>query len=260
MENLAIALRGKEDELANILAVSCRMDKAEALPLVINELDNLEAIALTQPEILNCHPVSIVQSVKAVLRMNLTLDPNAGLVYLAARNVQSGNQWIKVLTVQRTARGEISFARQAGRILDIKSPKVIYDENGAVDKVIVEYLVPTYEGARWEERVFDKDFFHRLRIFSHKQNSKGKDDSIKKDYSNKLYSSNKGGIDPEFAKAKAIRHALKNLGANINEVVLKYDKVAQNVEPEVITTEEAYKEAEDYFTNENENLENLNLI
>ena len=36
-------------------------------------------------------------------------------------------------------------------------------------------------------------------------------------YANPNYTSWKGGIDPEFARAKAVRHGLKKLGTNQNE-------------------------------------------
>jgi len=66
----------------------------------------------------------------------------------------------------------------------------------------------------------------RWRIASHRQNSRGwkpesgrpQPDSKTLNYANPLYISFKGGIDPEFARAKAVKHGLNKLGTNPNAV------------------------------------------
>jgi len=70
---------------------------------------------------------------------------------------------------------------------------------------------------RWETVKFTEYDFERWGNASHKERSRGKQDANTKDYRNSLYSSWRGGIDPEMAKAKAIRHGLKKLGTNPNE-------------------------------------------
>ena len=47
-------------------------------------------------------------------------------------------------------------------------------------------------------------------------------------YANALYSSYKGGIDPEFCKAKCIRHAFKKTGTNPNERKNEYQTVVSS--------------------------------
>ena len=228
------------------------------MPLVLNELDNIQAAALTTPQILECEPISIVQAVKSAIRQNLSLAKEDGLVYLQTRSIKKGNGWSKVLETKRTARGEISFQRQCGRLLDIKQPVVEYNEKNQVIKVTIEYLVPSHPQPRWEVKEFDNAFFNRLRGFSHTERGRGKQDADnqKMNYANHLYTSFNGWIDPEFAKAKAIRHALKNLGGNIAELKAQHIQI----EAEVLSTEAAMQEVtEDAEVIEEVNINNFNL-
>lgn len=201
--------------------------------MALQELEYLKISAISKPDILSCIPVSIIAAVKSVLKKNLTLDPESGLVYIKTRNIalekdSNGKvvKWGKILEIQESANGLISVNRQCGRILDLKRPEVEKDSNGKVIKVWVELLLPSYGGPRWEKREYDESDFKRWAIASHKENSrtwkedsgKPKPDSEKLNYANPNYTSWQGGIDPEFARAKAIRHGLKKLGTNQNEV------------------------------------------
>lgn len=196
--------------------------------LARQELAYLESMAISNPKIFQCEKLSIVLGIKWALKNNLTLDSNAGLVYVQTRKVSVGGSYKDVLEVKPSPEGLISIARQCGRILDIKNPKVTKDAHGKVIEVKLEILIPAYPKPRWEERVFDESNFERWRKASHKQNSRGwseqyangrpKPDEDTLNHANPLYVSWKGGIDPEFAKAKAVRHGLKKLGINANEL------------------------------------------
>jgi hypothetical protein len=193
--------------------------------LATQEISYLETIALTKPEINQCEAISVLLAVKSVLKQNLSLDPYAGLVYVKTRNINSGTrdkpEWKKALEIQPTANGLISIARQCGRILDIKRPQVTKSaETGKITGVSVEILLPSVPQPRWETFTFDEDDFYRWQRASHNENGRNKQDANPNtfNYANPNYTNFKSGIDPEFARAKAIRHSLKKLGTNPHEV------------------------------------------
>lgn len=220
------------DELPTLNALV----KLNALPgtdsatVALQELEYLKQQAITKPVIFECLPETVIAGIKYVLKNNLSFDQNAGLVYVKSRNVQVGNVWSKALEVQPSADGIISIARQCGRILDIERPEVFKDGTGKVIGVKVKYQKPGFDDtgrkvAKWCEIEFDESDFVRWQRASHNENARTwKADSGKpqpnKDtlnYANPNYTSWKGGVDPEFARAKAIRHGLKKLGTNQNE-------------------------------------------
>lgn len=187
----------------------------EAKRKAFREIMNIEAIFSLKPELAACDPGSIVLAVKQCIGDNLTLAPAAGLVYLYPQKVRVGTDganapiYKQVLVYDPTAEGRISIARQSGSILDHKRPVCVFDHDGMVESVSFTFLVPSYGGARWETVTFTKADFEKW-----KQKSASKFGGN----SNANYISWKGGIDPEFAGSKAIRHALKKLGTNKNEI------------------------------------------
>lgn len=226
--------------------------------LAIQELEFLQQRALTLPAIYDCVPQTIIMAVKGAISKNLSLDPDAGLLYVKTRSVKSGEQWMKVLEVQPTANGLISINRQCGRVLDVKRPEVTKDATGKVIGVYVEFLVPSYDlsgnkTARWEKVSFDEDDFYRWRRASHKENGRNKQDANAEtmNYANENYTNFRGGIDPEFARAKAIRHGLKKLGTNMSErrmekidvVDAKY-KLVDEAADEAAANDEGFTHAE----------------
>lgn len=244
MSNLQ-ALEQAKPELQALVNLNCQ-DNSKAVAIVQQELEFLKEIALTNPTLLNCTPESAVLAVKRAMKNNLTLDPQAGLIYVKTRNINTGTQtaplWTTVMETQETANGIISKLRMFGRILDVKRPSVEFDATGKVVSVTIEWLVPSTPQPRWESATFTEYEFSKWRAASHKEKSRGKQDATSKDYSNPLYTSWKGGIDAEFARAKAIRHALKKLGANANETFAK----AVQVEPiKLISSEIAKADVDD---------------
>lgn len=237
-------------ELPTLTALLSLRNVSNAETVALQELNFLEQHAANNSDIVTCERISIILAVKSVMNKNLTLDPSAGLVYVKTRNKNFGtdqNQiWKKVLEIQETADGLISYFRQLGRIIDITRPKVIKDENGKVISVSVDLLKPSYPTPRWETYEFDESDFLRWRTYSHNEKKRGFKpnkgmtpiDDVNLNYANRLYTSWKAGIDPEFARAKAIRHSLKKLGANANELILKsIDYKAPLIDPKINVVE-----------------------
>lgn len=232
-------------ELPNLMAIlSLNSDKNNDTlqTIALQELNYLEQQAVNKPELLTCQPLSIILGVKNVLRKNLTLDPSAGLVYIKTRRAQVNGAWIDVLDLQETANGLLSYNRQLGRILDYTNPKIQKDEKGRVVGVSMRLLKPSPLGPRWEDYEYDESDFRRWATYSHKDRSRNKQDASLEtlNYANQLYRSWMGGIDPEFARAKCIRHTLKKLGSNPNEGLQVLQPIA-NVS--IINTDMAMAEA-----------------
>jgi hypothetical protein len=217
-------LKQEIPSLKALLALNTSKD-VDVETLALQELEYIRQYAINNTAIMECMPQTVVIAVRNVLKQNLTLDPYAGLVYIKTRNVNTGSKenpvWKKALEIQPSANGLISVARQCGRILDIKRPEVTKDGNGKVIAVSVEVLIPSTPSPRWDKISFDEDDFYRWQRASHKENSRGKKatevDNETLNWANENYTNWKGGIDPEFARAKAIRHALKKMGTNPNE-------------------------------------------
>ena len=225
MDNESLIIKAITPELPSLESIAKMVAVTDDVKSLVNiEMQYLSAIALGRQDIQECSPHSIVLGMRYILKNNLSFDPQAGLVYVMTRAVNTGTkkdpQWVKVLEVQPTANGHISIARQCGRILDIKRPTVEYNQDGAVVSVTVEFLVPSSPSNRWESVTFGKGHFLKWQRASHKQNSRNKSDANYEllNYANPNYTNFMGGIDPEFASAKAIKHALGNrLGTNPNE-------------------------------------------
>lgn len=187
----------------------------KAQRIVMKEIVNFEMACVLKPELANLDKQSIVIAVKQCIADNLTLSPNAGLVYLYPGKVCVGvnganaKVYKDILIYEPTAEGKISIARQAGIILDHKRPLVEFDSTGKVNSVTFEFFLNALPKPRWEIVKFDTNDFERW-----KQKSAAKFNGTP----NANYTSFKGGIDPEFARAKAIKHGLKKRGTNSNEV------------------------------------------
>lgn len=223
----------------------------DAETVALQELEYLKSVSFSKPEINECIPETVVMAIKTVMKQNLSLDPSAGLVYIKTRNVKVKDKWVKALEIMPSANGLISIARQCGRLLDIKRPHPKTDDNGKVIGVSVELKLPSGNETRWETFEFDESDIFRWRRASHKEMSRNKQDANNEhlNYANDNYTNWKGGIDPEFARAKAIRHALKKLGTNANEhKAIKIASVPKEIYVEVSADEQAYND-EIGFTN-----------
>lgn len=186
--------------LVNMAPGSTELD---AQRVALKEISNFETIVQLKPDLAGCTPLSVLLAVKQTICDNLTLAPSAGLVYLIPSKVN--NDW--VATYLPTANGLLSMAYQSGAILDNKRPVLTFDGEGKVETVTVEFLVPSYPQPRWEAITFGKTHFKKWMDASAAKN---------KGTANRNYTSWNGGIDPEFAGTKAIRHGLNKRGSNAN--------------------------------------------
>ncbi len=184
----------------------------EATNVAIKEISNYEMLLSMKPELKVCNPKSVLFAVKQCIGDGLTLSQSAGLVYLLPTKVkvgQNGNQDVYdwALSYDPTANGRLSIAYQSGSILDHKLPTHTFDNDGKLDTVTFEFLVPSFGQPRWESITFNKRHFEKWMAASAKKN---------KGSANMNYTSYKGSIDPEFASTKAIRHGLGKRGTNLN--------------------------------------------
>jgi hypothetical protein len=238
MSTQTTALQVLRDEMPTLKAITLfnyGPDK-DVSSIIMNEISFLESIALSKPDIAVCERISIEQSMKFVLKNNLSFDTNAGLVYVKTRNIKNaktGAYDMKIMEVQPTCEGLISIAYQCGKIIDHERPTVKKNDAGKVIEVTFRYMRPSPTGPRWVDISFDESDFKRWMTKSHQENSRGKADASTKNYANPNYLSFNGGIDPEFARAKSIRHALKKLGTNANE------RISINIKPSLVNTVDA---------------------
>ena len=232
-ENDTIALIAKELPTLEAM-IGLYRGSDDAAVIAKAELTNFRMHTMTNPALFECIPVTIIQAIKLCIMNRLTLAPNAGLVYLRTRNLNVGTKesprWVKALEAVPTANGMISIARQCGRILDIKRPLIQTNETGKVVSVSVEVLKPSMPAPRWELYDYDESDFERWAAFSHKENSRGKGDVAGKIMANALYTSWRGGIDPELARTKSIRHCLKKLGCNLMELAPMFNHATDTMD------------------------------
>lgn len=209
----------------------------EAQRVALREISNYELILSMRPELQACDPKSVVMAVKACIADNLTLAPNAGLVYLfpgkVLVKVEGSNKIYKdVLQYDPSPEGRLSIAYQAGTILDHKRPEYTWNEAGQVESVSCEFLVPSHPEPRWDRVTYGREFFAKLQAKSAAKYG-GK--------ANVSYTSHNGGIDPEFAFAKLIRHGLKKRGTNMNAT-----RRPAPIIPQIIDPKKGLEEAHEY--------------
>lgn len=213
--------------------------------LVLQEIQYVAERCVNNPAIAECSIDSVVQCVRKAIKNNLTLDPAAGLMYMIPGSVKNASGgYSKVLESPLTVNGSLSVAYQCGTILDHERPVVEYNDKGQVIAVSVKILRPSFPAPRWEPIQYDNVYFKRWMAASHKKNARGKQDAdaTKLNYANALYRSHNGWIDPEFAIAKSLRHAIEKLGTNqnskhMNTITLAPEKKVV-VEPETEYAEE----------------------
>jgi hypothetical protein len=229
MSNQLELLTQNKPTLAQLVLVNMPVGTTteEAQRVALKEISNFEMMAEMKPDLKGCTPLSVLLAVKQVICDNLTLAPSAGLVYLVPGRV--GNDW--VVNYDPTANGRLSMAYQSGTILDNKRPTFTSDGNGKLTSVTVEFLVPSYPEPRWEVITFNEVHFKKWMDASARKN---------KGAPNPNYLSWNGGIDPEFAGTKAIRHGLNKRGANMNA-----HRNIQISAPKFQPTASAIKEAQD---------------
>lgn len=222
LPSLVAQFSGELESFANLMAL-VHNTQENMTAKVIMHLDTLQAMAITNPDILQCEPSSIRAGLKMIIKNNLSFDPADGMTYVQTRSValekdNAGKvtKWGKVLEVKQTANAMLSIAYQTGTICDHNEPTITYDDNGRIVGGLFTFYVSTPVGVRVKTKIFNIEDIRKWRIASHNDKSRNKDDAANKDYSNRLYSSNNGQIDEDFFKTKMVRHGLKRLGVNSN--------------------------------------------
>jgi hypothetical protein len=186
--------------------------KEEAEHVAMREIANYAMLEQMNSALAPCTQLSKLLLVKQVINDNLSLSQSAGLVYVVPSKVKTGitngvDTYDWIVTYDPTSNGRLSIAYQAGTILDHKRPEIKFDDEGIVESVTWEYLLNARPSGRWEKVVFDRTNFLKWQRASAAKN---------KGNANANYTNWNGGIDPEFAGTKSIRHGLKKLGTNIN--------------------------------------------
>ena len=206
-------LRDSAPTLMKIAGIVTNKPSEELEGLIAGELGFLQQRFELSSALRECTPESLLNCVRQSVKDNLTLNPTAGLVYIYPQNINAGTRekpsWVKVAAYEPSPDGRISTARQTGRILDLTRPKVEKDAAGKVIGGSVSLLKDSYPEPRWELYEFDQSDITRWAKFSAKKN---------RGTANALYTSELGGPDPEFMRAKIVKHSLKKLGTNANEV------------------------------------------
>ncbi len=226
--------------------------------IAMQELDFLSMHMIAKPFIAECIPETIIQAVKYSLKNNLSLDPNAGLVYLMPTSVKVGAGYKNALEIKPTADGKLSIAYQCRTILDHERAVITKNETGKVISCSIRILLPSVPNPRWEKIEMDYADFERLRKYSHIKNARGKQDAnlATLNYANPLYSNFNGGIDPEFARSKVVSAALKkrgtNLAAKLSEKIVISSEQGKEVVTDVVTDHDfsEYIEVKDAIQNE----------
>ncbi|MDQ7947663.1 MAG: recombinase RecT [Pedobacter sp.] len=154
--------------------------------------------------------------------------------YITTRNFKVGENEGKPVyetraQLQISPYGEVKMRMRSGQIKHADNPIVVYDcdnfkvglnEKGKLVVKQYDAQVPKPAGAKiiacfvrierydgsFEMPYLDLEDIERLKGYSNRSNF-GNETS---DKSNKLYSSNKGQIDPGFLKAKTLKHAFKS--------------------------------------------------
>jgi hypothetical protein len=167
-------------------------DLAEAF--VISEIDELEYMIEGAGYMEKATEASAIKVLRTALKMGLSIDKNAGLVYIAAGSNSQKN--CIELTYQVTTEGELFLAMKQGLILATNRP---YKDG---DKYVFEFTKGDGNSEKVEK---DWEFFKRLKEYSSKKNN-GRP--------NKLYGNDIESIDEGFACTKLVKHAIKKLGSN----------------------------------------------
>lgn len=223
----------------------------EVEAFVMNEIQYLQERVQMAPALEECSTESMLMCIRHALRDNVSLDGNAGLVYIYPQKIKvAKNEYKTVAHYELSPNGRISLARQTGNILDFERPQLIKEGEKVVGG-FMKILKPSYPEPRWETYDYNQSDIDRWAKFSSKKNKKW--DNAQRKFvegsPNALYSSGPGGgIDEGFMKAKIVKHTLKQLGINASEKVGQKIVRDDNYEIEpALTIEETQKLEQEEF-------------
>lgn len=170
------------------------LDNELAEAFVLSEIDELEYLLEGNNYLQGATESSALKVLRTTLKMGLSVDKNANMVYVTAGKNTTKN--CVELNVQVTTEGELFLATKAGLITSCDMP---YREGD-------EYVFSFIKGDGTKETIKKGwDFFKRLMDYSSKKNN-GK--------ANKLYGTDIDSIDAGFAATKLVKHAIKRIGVN----------------------------------------------
>jgi hypothetical protein len=204
--------------------------KDNAKAVVETEIAMLEIAMLENEKIAACTDLSKVMALNFALKNGLSLDPTAGLIYLIPRkklvkDSHNRDVWIDHLHAEPSVKALVSQAYRCGKLVDIISQEVKYDDKGRVASVHTSIQTPYGR----KDYIHNGIQFRRWAAFSHKNNSRNPrsdkpvDDS-KLNYANPLYFSQNGSIDESFAKTKALKNIILGMRINIYDLILNSPK------------------------------------
>ena len=262
-QNLEL-IKSQKNELVGLMRLAIpNMSVEQATIAAMQELSHLDYISIFKPEILECHPQTIAHAVRNSVKNGLSLDPDAGMVYITTRNNKVGGGVIKSLEVQPSVNGMIYQQKLAGNIADIES-SVEYDDVGYVVSVTITLIKIVGSDRKRETFKFTNNDFKQWEFYSHRQNAYGKSTANQNtlDCANANYSNyypdkpnkphnylDKGGINPGFAITKCIRHAIRRAKMPFNiasrRLDVSYEQVVSSEFDEVATQEADFEVIKD---------------
>ena len=195
-----------------------------------SERYNFQKLLSNSKDLKECTGFSIYGILMDIAAMGLTITPDTKpLLYILTRNVNVGvknnDVWEKRAYIQISPYGELALRIQAGQILYVDRPVVVYDGDifqpgiNEYGRKFVKYMAAV---PRKSKNIIGSfigltrpdgsiDFFwmmdeeiERLKKASNKQN-KGDSSGNK---ANALYTANDGQIDIGFLEAKPLKHSL----------------------------------------------------
>lgn len=196
------------------------------------ESEYFRKICESNPKILNCTSFSVFNAFVDLAMQNLSLEPGVNAsCYLVPRSAKVANDvYESRVQLRISGYGELILRARVGQIKYADNPVVIYDndvfscseENGVKNvsykinlphtghSIIGCYIKITRpDGSVDYAWMFDEEV-ERLKKYSAKSNAYYDAQTRSRvEKANDLYSSNNGGIDAGFLKAKCIKHAFK---------------------------------------------------
>lgn len=195
--------------------------------------------------------ISIYSAFLEIAINGLSIQPGQkSEAYLEARGTKVPNsnpiQYTQTCMLRITAYGELNMRIMSGQIIRMNNPQVIYDgdyfqpktnERGEliVDyrpsiprksaKIIGAYVCIVLPGNQLDFKWLLEDDIARLKKYGTTNTQQGS-------YTNPLYSSENGGIDPGFLEAKTIKHAMRAYTKmRIGDMASFDDEIEQEQEP-----------------------------
>lgn len=217
------------------------MKEIDAIGVYERELRYYKRAVNESEKLKQCTGISLVSAFLELSIQRLSLQPGQKAdCYLEARNSKvivpelrdnktvNVEKWVQICRIVVSAYGELNLRIQAGQIIRMNNPIVLYKGDHFQPKttdrgeLTVEYLPAIPRKSKeiygcWVSMVLPhngidfkwllEDDIERLKNFSI---PKGQANANYTPQANKLYTANDGQIDPGFLEAKTIKHAFRS--------------------------------------------------